>query len=167
MEKIVFQQDPTLSGETMTLHEARLVISTQVMGLNQVKEFRLTDLSSTYEETRKRFGHLCITPLAFSITMSILAWWLISQSSAFAIVAIMAALLFFWYTFDALQPIETAVFRSRNGERIVEIYQPRRATLTKRAKGKNIYQSGAAPIGYHEFVAALSDRIKSQADHVR
>lgn len=160
MEKIIFQQDPSLSGETMTLHESRLVISTHAMGLNQVEEFKLKDLSSTYEETRKRFWHLCITPLMFSVAMPLLAWWLIRQNSEFAIVAIIAAILSFWHTFDGLQPIETTVFRSRDGEKVAEIYRPRKATLAKRAKAKNIYQSSAAPIDYHEFVAALRDRIK-------
>ena len=161
MQNIFFEQDPSLSYDTLILNETRLIITTRIMGTSKEQEFKLKDLSADYEQTGKRFWHLYITPLLFSVAMPVLAWWLFKEKSEFGIVAVIAAVLFFWHTFQGFQPVETAIFRSRDGGKIVEIYRPRKTTLAKRTKSKNIYKPTERPIDYHEFVTALRDRIKA------
>lgn len=167
MQNIVFEQDPSLSYDTLILNETRLIIATRMMGTSKEQEFRLKDLSADYEQTGKRFWHLYITPLLFSVAMPLLAWWLFKEKSEFGIVAAIAAVLFFWHTVQGFQPVETAVFSSRDGKKIVEIYRPRKTTLAKGAKSKNIYESTERLIDYHEFVTALRDRIKANATNAR
>lgn len=145
------------------LNETRLIIATKAMGLHKEQTFMLTDLSPNYEQTHRRFFHLYINPLLFTAVMLILAWWLIRQNSEFAIVPIILAFIFFWHAFEGFRPIEATVFRNTDGANLIEIYKPRKATLGKIAKSKNIYQPRELSIDYEEFVTTLSDRIKANA----
>lgn len=167
MKVLSFQQDPGLSSDTLILNETRLVVSSKAMGLSMEKMLELTEMSPEYERIEQRFWHLYITPLVFMVAMSLLAWWLIGQKSEFAIVALSAVLFSFWLVFEGFHPVETAIFSSRDGKKLVEIYRPRKVTLAKRAKPRYFYKSGEPTIGYYEFVTALSDRIKANASNAR
>jgi len=146
MEDIIYCQDPELSWEKFILKKDKLIIVEKSMGLTKERMFKLDDLASDCEMTKRRFSGFYIIPLILAGLASLAAWQLFGRSTFANVLAMLVVTLIpasLWHMIRGLEPIEIARFKDKSGAIVFELYRPRKAAFA-----------------YDEFVTALRKGIR-------
>jgi hypothetical protein len=152
LNTLTYRQDPTTGAVTYILEDTRLVVRVRSLRGGTREVFLLKDLSPEYHRISKRIGaHVVIASLftVAPVAAAIWVWFNVGDRRiSFLALGVLAGVTVatLKVALDHLEPVEIAVFTSRNGEKSIEVFRSRKR--------------GASTMAYEDFVHSLGERIR-------